>query len=165
MKKIFALLLASVMAVSAVMFTSCGETEPNADDTPGTETEVSEESAESTDATTVAVKIVNAIDGETVILDALVEYEAEMTVLDATLTACAINDIEYSINEETSALESLTGLADFLYSDEATENNQWIYTLNGDDVYSADNYNYDPSTNPVAAGDAIVWTYNVAVAE
>jgi len=164
MKKIFALLLASLMTVSAVMLTSCGETQPNADDTPGTETEVSGET-ESTDATTVAVKIVNAIDGEDVLLDALVEYEEEMTVLDATLTACAINGIDYVIDEETNALESLAGLADFLHSDEATENNQWIYTLNGEDVYSADNYTYEPSENAVAAGDAIVWTYNVAVAE
>lgn len=152
MKKIFSLILASMLTVSAVVLTSCGETE-----TTGNE---SNDNA----ANTVSVTITNALD-DTVLLEALVDYEENMTVLDATIIACAANGVSYEIDEETSELISLGGLVDFLHADDTEEENQWLYTLNGKDVSATDGYTYKPSENVIAAGDAIAWEYDAAVVE
>lgn len=151
MKKIFAILLASMLTVSAVMLTSCGEKGEN-------------ETNGDNSTSTVTVTVTNALEDE-IIVSALVDYEENMTVLEATILACASNGVSYEINEETNELISISGLVDFLYSDDAENANQWIYTLNGKDVSNTDGYTYNPSENIISTGDVVAWEYNSAADE
>lgn len=142
-KRIIALAVCAVLLVSAFALTACNEKN-------GASSEV------------VSVKIENATDG-TVILDSVIEYTKNMTVLSATVSALMNANIPYAINEEGTALISIAELTDFIYSEEPGNNCQWIYDLNGQNSYAEETYS--PATQTLNANDVIVWHYDVAVAE
>lgn len=143
-KRIIALALCTVLMASVFALASCGK-------------------KDSANVEVVSVKIENATDG-TVILDSVVEYTKDMTVLQATVSALMNANVPYTINEEGTALISIDNLTDFIYSEEPGNNCQWIYDLNGENSYASEE-TYSPATQTLSANDVIVWHYDVAVAE
>lgn len=151
MKKIMAMLLASMLTVSTLCLASCGKKETSqGEETP----DVSVESS------VVTVKIVDKVN-EKDILEIDVPAEPDATVLGITVTACAGNGVSYELNDDETAFKSLDGLADFAYSDE-DDAHQWHYLLNGHD--GIDEEDYSPAAKTVKAGDVIQWQYE-SVAE
>lgn len=140
MKKLFSLLLASVLTVSVLSLSSCAKKDTEGDDGK-------------TDS--VTVQIVDKVGGKDILTYA-VPYEENATVLGMTVTACASNGIAYELNDEENAFKSIDGLADFAYAD-SDDSNQWHYLLNGHD--GIDENDYAPAEKQVVSGDVIVWEY------
>lgn len=145
MKKILSVILTAALALSAGALCSCDK----------------ENNAQNVDENSyVLVSVVDEINNNTVLENAAVAYAEGMTVLDATVKACADAGIVYEITEDGTALMSVDGLVDFYYSDDAENNNQWIFAVNGNNSFETDE-EYSAG-NAISSGDEIVWTYCVA---
>lgn len=147
MKKLFFLLLASILTVSALSLSSCGKKD-------------NETAPDANDNNTVTVQITDKVNGSD-ILSYAVPYEENATVLGMTVTACASNGIAYELNDDETGFKSMNGLVDFAYSD-TEDQNQWHYLLNDHD--GMDDADYNPAEKSVKAGDVIVWQYEAVTA-
>ena len=145
MKKILSVILTVALALSTCALYSCDKENGEA---------TTDENAY------VLVSVVDNVNNTTILEDAAVAYTEGMTVLGATIKACADAGIVYEITEDGTALMSVDGLVDFYYSDDAENNNQWIFAVNGKNSFETDE-EYSAG-NVVASGDEIVWTYCVA---